>query len=184
MIRFARKHPTLYGGSWLLGLATATTVPERPLTDYPFLEGLASILAHIVPTLDKISTFSAFPEVTTLFFSVQWLIVPAYVLTMARSMLRRDGLLLRPEAPGYLDDLTLGACWRAGAVTIVCAVLAVYAFAFDDGRDIFGTRFNTSRLFLGIFGMAMPLVFSLALAYITFQMRTVYARFFVNASQI
>jgi hypothetical protein len=176
-----KKHPIVYGGSWLIGLAVATTAPERSLTNHPALQWLASTLARIVPTLDGIATFSAFPEVTTLFFTLSWSFVPAYVFTMTRSMLRRDGLVLRPEAPGYLDDASAGACWRAGAVSVICAVIATYALAFDDGRDILGTRFNTSRVFLGFFGLAMPLAFSLAVAYLIFQAKTAYVRLCVRS---
>jgi hypothetical protein len=164
MYRLIRQNLLLFVIPWVTGMAVAVFAPDDVLTRTPMFRDLVDALSQLIPSLKRVGSRSNFPEVATLYHAVMWLSVPLYTFAIARSMVRREGTILRDDAILYLEDRSIRALFVFVGMILISATIVVFLWVFQDGREIFGSRFNSSRLFLGVFGAFFPFAFSLSLA--------------------
>lgn len=70
----------------VLGIILALLTPTKILSMLPPLKGLTSFMTSIVPSIDRVTAVSSFPEVTKLYFSLMWIALPAAtVIVMLRA---------------------------------------------------------------------------------------------------
>jgi hypothetical protein len=169
VVRLVRRHYLVFGITWAIGFAVAVFAPDDVLARHAGLQSFVDHLAIAIPSLKVMGSRSDFPEVTRLYHAVAWLFVPFYALLMLRSMLRRDGRVLKEDARAYLDEYSLKTISVVVLLQLMFAAILVFLLDYDDGRDIYGSQFNTSRLFLGFFGLITPLAAALAIAGLAFQ---------------
>lgn len=52
----------------------AYSLPERALTMWPWARPFTDVMARLIPSIDRLTALSQFPDVTRLFMSLQWAI--------------------------------------------------------------------------------------------------------------
>lgn len=141
---------------WIgLGIVLALSLPEDALMRWPWARVFTDAIAGFIPAIDRITVLSSFPQVTRLFGSIFWALVPAGVL-----------LLVAFPEPVKLDIGSLRAHrWRT-ALGVPMLALAMLAFMYffplgttaGDLRDPTGhgewliALMSTSRFWLGAVG--------------------------------
>jgi uncharacterized membrane protein len=172
MLRITRKHYVTFGGPWLLGLMVALLASESVLSQSAPLRGYVRAVSGLVPSVGRSGSFSEFPEVTTLYYAVLWPFVPAFAYRIAVSLRANDGLVIKRDSLLFRRPVTIKIILALLGLNALLITLSAYAVIFDDGRDVFSTVFNTSRIFLGAFGILFPffVAFSLAFLVVSFQL--------------
>ncbi len=56
------------------GPLLAYSLPEQPLTDWPWAAAFANFMAHLIPAIDRLAEISKMPQVTRFFMALQWAI--------------------------------------------------------------------------------------------------------------
>lgn len=64
---------------FIFGIGLALIIPEKIFTDYPWLRGFTDIMVDFIPSIGEFTRVSHFPEVTLLFASVMWALLPVLV---------------------------------------------------------------------------------------------------------
>jgi hypothetical protein len=169
MYRLIRQNLLLFVIPWAIGLAVAVFSPDDVLTRISIFRHFVDALSQLIPSLERVGSRSRFPEVTTLYHTAMWVSVPLYTFAILRSMVRREGYVLRDDAMLYLDDPSSKSWFIFVMMVLISAGMVALVWGYQDGREIFGSRFNSSRLFLGVFGAVFPFAFSLGLALLIFQ---------------
>jgi hypothetical protein len=124
-----------------LGLLLAAVIPDQGLT-WPALQALVDMVAHTVPSIDRLAVLSPLPQMTRAFGALMWLALPVFtVLACLRS----------PRVPRRIMPWsTLLLTMPAAALVVALVGVAAPFFFIADARepDYLGGRGSAGLAFL------------------------------------
>lgn len=133
-----------------LGVAVALFTPGALVRGTPVIGSLIELMSAFVPAIPKFMNLSTFPEVTGLYYSLMWLLLPVPVVL---SMLRWSPLP-RPTVKQTMIILFLVPLFNL-AILLVFFVLPIrenFTLSFRSGQGImYMTLMSEYRLALGVF---------------------------------
>lgn len=137
-------------GIWLFGLVIAVYAPEDILDESIIARTYVDAVKWCWPLMGQYVQKSKFPQLAMLYNSVVWLALPLLaILTWRYLKTRKTGLLVKEQLTIMEHLLLILAC------LFYAAIGAVFLF-FWNGTNTRLVDFASSRLSLGLWGMAIP----------------------------
>ncbi len=153
-------------GVVLFGLFLVISLPDNILTHSTLFQRYTDVMASLVPTIDQITNISTFPQVTRLFLSVMWTLVPVVTVLI----LRLPGILHFQVNKIKENKFLYTASFIFLPFMIV--FVAMFLIAADGADSLEGgmlhelilRNISHSKIWLGFFGSLMMLVLSFVLS--------------------
>lgn len=163
--------------SLVFGIVLAMSLPSDVLTRTPSLRVFTDWMA-VIPSIGYLQQMSSFPEVTRLFFSVMWVLVPIQAL----ALLRVQGLINIEKSLLSIQRMVSSRFMAHVSLVLVLLLLIVFPIVLlgeggqDDGgwmvHEIGHRLMSSSRFWLGALGSG--LLAAMAAAICIFLMWVVY----------
>ena len=144
-----RHHLWIYLISVLPAVVSALLVPSDVVTRYPLVQTYTSVCRALIPSIDRLTAVSSFPEVTQLVLSITWSLVPLQTVLFLLNGTYVPKFELWRQRRLYVGFLMI--------VVAICMVFMVVLFELT-AHDLEGNLLNewllrsvsTSRFWLGL----------------------------------
>jgi hypothetical protein len=154
---------------WLAGVIIATFSPITIISDHKLVGAFVSLMSWIMNSNGHLGDKSQFSEVTVFYHSVVFLSLPFWLIVLWRWASSQVGIsktgLLFKEPLSFINRLSLLL------LVPLWLFLAYAAIIFNNGQDTRLFAFGSSRLMLGLFGMAIPLAIASSLVLAAFSIK-------------
>lgn len=152
--RLSTRHMTrLTFAIWLLGLLVAWHAPLDVLDTYTIARSYTNIIGYVFP-LDVYSSKSNYPQVSTLYNSIAWPLLPVlFVLSWRNILTWRGGVFSKDKSKLSISDHII-LTFLAGPFFLVVGIFLLVAFHGGDTRN---ASFGSSRMDLALWGLTIPI---------------------------
>lgn len=156
--------------SVLIGLLLATLAPRDVLSRFEYLKSYITIMTSIVPSIDDLAVHSVFPEVTSFFFGVMWLLVPIQAIVL---YLIGGGLKIENVLVGLRRIVSSTPAAHAALLLLFLSLVFVPLLIMGQGQEpskgwlvheVAMRAMSGSRVALGFLGSLLLAVVAVAIA--------------------
>jgi hypothetical protein len=156
--------------SVLIGLLLATLTPRDVLTRFEYLKSYTTAMTSIVPSIDDLAVHSAFPEVTSFFFGVMWMLVPIQAIVL---YLIGGGLKIEKVLAGLRRIVSSTPAAHAALLLLFLSLVFVPLLILGQGQEpsegwlvheVAMRAMSGSRVALGLLGSLLLAVVAVAIA--------------------
>lgn len=137
---------------WLIGLLVAWFAPIDVVERFSLANAYVKTISLVFP-IQQYAQKSHYPQVAQLYNAIVWVAFPwLFALQWQYLKTRKRGLLIKPDAELRIRD----RLFLVGFAAPFCAGLAYVALFHWIGNDTRLVSFASSRIQLGLLGLAIP----------------------------